>query len=193
MLWKDSSQGKSQCIKAKDGKHWGVCDIWALKWHRMRKHHATILPWKIIVMQQSCASFRNVFTNYQGESHSVYHIWARAHLERKTCDLWSDESMFQLFLKKKKRKTSLLWVKRAKTSVFDSMKVHQFPCPQNWRHMLSSRWHLFLGVCYYFSRSNHRPHFARLKTVWFINTECACVTGLPSVQICILLETYCAL
>ena len=54
------------------------------------------------------------------------------------------------------------------------------------RYMLPSRWQLFPGTPWLFQQNNGRPHSAWQRG--FIGIECVWLTGLPAVQICLLLE-----
>ena len=57
------------------------------------------------------------------------------------------------------------------------------------RHMLPSRRRLFPGTVY-FSRTMPGLILHELQQRGFVGVECVCLTGLPAVQICLLLKMY---
>ena len=134
-------------------------------------------------------------------------IWARIHLrwtERQWKRvLWSDESTFQLVFGKNRHqiicandeKRYRKVQKSASMMVWGCISAHGMGdlhiCEDTIdaeayveileRHMLLSR---PPGTPCLFQQDNARPHSARVTTL--------CLTGLPAVQICLLLKMYCA-
>ena len=161
---------------------------------------------------------RKAFINFAQKHCQV--LWARSHLrwtERQWKRvLWSDESIFQRFLgenytcQRWKRLSRLLPTKGAKTSLCDGMGVHQ--CL--WHGWSAHMWiyHWCGGLCWNFGET-----YAVVKTITFprnsmfisagqcqasfctsykqrgfIGIEGVCLTGLPTIQICLLLKMYSA-
>ena len=105
-----------------------------------------------------------------------------------------------------KRPSRLLPTKSAKTSLCDGMGVHQCPLawviciyvkvPLMWRLMLE----FWRDICccqeddfsqelhVYFSRTMPGLILHELQQRGFVGIECVCLTGLPAVQICLLLK-----
>ena len=141
-----------------------------------------------------CAK-RKAFINFTQKCHRV--LWALSHLrwtERRWKRLlWSDESTFQLFLRK-------MDVGFYVPKMGGKKGVHLHICEGaidaeayvgiSERHMLQSRQRFFPGTPCLFEQDNARPHSARVTTAWLLGLECVCLTGLPAVQICLQLNMY---
>ncbi len=56
------------------------------------------------------------------------------------------------------------------------------------KHLLPWKWHLFPGNLWSLEWDTARPPSARATTAWLIDTERMCLTGLPAVQISLLLK-----
>ena len=100
----------------------------------------------------------------------------------------------------------LFWTKSAKTSLCDSMGVHQ--CSLHGWSAYMWRYHWCGGLCWNFgetyaaikmmtlprnfiSISTGQCQASQITTVWLHRHRvCVCLTGLPAVQICLLLKMY---
>ncbi len=56
------------------------------------------------------------------------------------------------------------------------------------KHLLPWKWHLFPGNLWSLEWDTARPPSARAMRAWFMDTEWMCLTGLPAVQISLLLK-----
>ena len=113
---------------------------------------------------------------------------------------WIKKCNLKLYYAKRRMEKTIQTVtnEKCKNSLCDGMRVHQYMWSYHsrlmlefWRDMLPSRLWLFPGNPCLFQQDNARPHSARATTARLCRIELRVrLTGLPAVQICLLLKMY---